>query len=237
MPSQNFAFRALNIPPSSDLPQHKDSFTLTAFPNTNLWRRPGQADTSTAPILFTTLYRPFLVAEVTINADWDIEMDQGGLVIFAGQEPSVNSGIASTCKWVKAGIEFNDGMVNLSSVTATSEGADSSLTPLPIPTRGTTTTMLRIKLQRNNDSLSVWYQDPTNIPYDSSPQAVSNTWRKVREVTWFFHGVEDKNVHVGVYAGRPAARALNWENSYSPQLVSSQPDALVVQFEDFEILC
>ena len=33
------------------------------------------------------------------------------------------------------------------------------------------------------------------------------------------------------------ARALNWENAYSPQLVSSQPDALVVQFEDFEILC
>lgn len=43
-------------------------------------------------------------------------------------------------------------------------------------------------------------------------------------------------MHVGVYAGRPTARALNREGAYFPQLVSSQRDALVVHFEDFEIL-
>jgi hypothetical protein len=29
-------------------------------------------------------------------------------------------------------------------------------------------------------------------------------WKKMREVTWFFWGVEDKAVRVGVYASRPA---------------------------------
>ncbi len=29
-------------------------------------------------------------------------------------------------------------------------------------------------------------------------------WKKLREVTWFFWGVEDKAVRVGVYASRPA---------------------------------
>ena len=49
-------------------------------------------------------------------------------------------------------------------------------------------------------------------------------------MTSFFNGVEDKNVHVGVYTGRSAARALNRESVYSLQLVSSQPDTLVVSY-------
>jgi hypothetical protein len=38
----------------------------------------------------------------------------------------------------------------------------------------------------------VWYEDEMM------------GWKKVREVTWFFWGVEHKAVRVGVYASRPA---------------------------------
>ncbi|KAF4973980.1 hypothetical protein F66182_17686, partial [Fusarium sp. NRRL 66182] len=65
-----------------------DYFTLSAGPNTGLWRKPLNGDISTAPMVFISLRQPFVVAEVTISADWEMEWDQGGLVIFAGDAPS-----------------------------------------------------------------------------------------------------------------------------------------------------
>lgn len=65
-------------------------FELKAGPNTDLWRKPPNGDTSTAPIVFTSLRHPFVVAEVTVSADWEMEWDQGGLVIFAGAAPSLS---------------------------------------------------------------------------------------------------------------------------------------------------
>ena len=86
MPPDRSSFNALNTNPSS-IPEWMGSFALSAPPNTDLWRKPPGHDTSTAPILYTVLRQALTSAEVTISADWELEWDQGGLVIFAGTPP------------------------------------------------------------------------------------------------------------------------------------------------------
>ena len=231
-------------------------FTLTAGPNTDLWRKPPNGDTSTAPIVFTSLRHPFVVAEVTVSADWEMEWDQGGLVIFAGAAPQSFSSDASAmsagrrtgirpgppCKWVKAGMEFSSGTVNACSVSATADGADWCLSPLVQSPQGSEIHSLRIKLERVGHALWIWYQVPSALPYAQSPGAVGNSWKKLREVTWFFYGVEDKFVHVGVYASRPTNIGRGqtmWDAMHGLTLDSSSAtgstDGLVVEFEDLEI--
>ncbi|KKK14710.1 hypothetical protein ARAM_007775 [Aspergillus rambellii] len=264
MPPNGSSFTALNLPANFMLPQCMEYFTLTAGPNTDLWRKPPNGDTSTAPIVFTSLRSPFVVAEVTVTADLEMEWDQGGLVIFAGAAPqsisSNNVPLVTTttttttrfgrpqdtqpCKWVKAGMEFCSGAVNVSSVSATADGADWCLSPLNVPDRGPSAIhSLRLKLERVGHSLWVWYQIPTGSPYAMEPGAVGSTWKKMREVTWFFYGVEDKFIHVGVYASRPTSISRSdtvWDMMHRTTLSGSGPggsgDSLVVEFEDLEIL-
>ncbi|ORY05176.1 hypothetical protein BCR34DRAFT_491027 [Clohesyomyces aquaticus] len=235
MPPDRNSFTALNIP-NDAVPEWMGSFTLSAPPNTDLWRKPPSRDTSTAPILYTALRSPFIAAEVTVSADWELEWDQGGLVIFAGAPPgrisaqttassavdaataiqttqtqtqtqsqtqTTATGVAvphdappaylppaPVSKWVKVGLEFCNNACHATSVCATSDGADWALTALP--PHHARRLDLRVKIERIGYALWVWYED-----------AVSG-WKKLREVTWFFWGVEDKQVRVGVYASRPA---------------------------------
>lgn len=107
--------------------------------------------------------------------------------------------------------------------------------PLPIQS-------LRIKLERVGHALWVWYQVPLAAPGAHTPGAVGSTWKKLREVTWFFYGVEDKFVHVGVYASRPTSVVQGqtmWDAMHGLTLDSSlaagPADGLVVEFEDLEI--
>ncbi|KAJ5239193.1 Protein of unknown function DUF1349 [Penicillium chermesinum] len=256
MPPDGSSFTPLNLPPDFALPQCMEYFTLTAGPNTDLWRKPPNGDTSTAPIVFTSLRHPFVVAEVTVSADWEMEWDQGGLVIFAGAAPQAftesalgvrraGSGPPSApCKWVKAGMEFSGGTVNASSVSATADGADWCLSPLGQTHATQMAQSLRIKLERIGHALWIFYQVPSVSPYGQTPGAVGSTWKKLREVTWFFYGVEDKFVHVGVYASRPtglgrggtmwdAMHGLSLDHSIATG--SGSHDGLVVEFEDLEI--
>ncbi|OOQ88470.1 hypothetical protein PEBR_12268 [Penicillium brasilianum] len=260
MPPDGSSFTTLNLPPTFTLPQCMEYFELTAGPNTDLWRKPPNGDTSTAPIVFTSLRHPFVVAEVTVSADWEMEWDQGGLVIFAGAAPQSfasdtpgtgsghvlpatrRSSAQSPCKWVKAGMEFSSGTVNASSVSATADGADWCLSPLVQSVSGPAIQSLRIKLERVGHALWIWYQVPSAAPYGLSPGAVGSTWKKLREVTWFFYGVEDKFVHVGVYASRPTNIARGqtmWDAMHGLTLENSSAagtsDGLVVEFEDLEI--
>ncbi|PWY69142.1 hypothetical protein BO70DRAFT_150526 [Aspergillus heteromorphus CBS 117.55] len=255
MPPASSSFTALNLPSTFSLPPCMDYFTLTAGPNTDLWRKPPNRDTATAPIVFTSLRNPFVVAEVTVTADCEMEWDQGGLVIFAGAAPqsfppdssvprsssSSSSSFSSQrpCKWVKAGMEFCSGVVNASSVSATADGADWCLSPLAVPDRGPAAVhSLRIKLERIGHSLWIWYQVPSAVPFAMSPGAVSSSWKKLREVTWFFYGVEDKFVHVGVYASRPhsLSRTGTMFGMMNGSAADGSADGLMVEFEDLEIL-
>lgn len=79
-------------------------------------------------------------------------------------------------------------------------------------------------------------------PYAVTPGAVGSTWKKLREVTWFFYGVEDKCVHVGVYASRPTSfqrGSTMWEAMNGLRVddtnMGGGGDRLVVEFEDLEI--
>ncbi|KAF2001506.1 hypothetical protein P154DRAFT_164144 [Amniculicola lignicola CBS 123094] len=303
MPPDSASFTALNMP-NNAVPEWMGSFTLAAPPNTDLWRKPPSRDTSTAPILYTALRNPFIAAEVTVSADWELEWDQGGLVIFAGAPPgrmatseappsataaaaaattttitlasappstassnttstttSTTSGSApppnpsahgaSTAigagqpsgavtqghgdargpppayvapapasKWVKVGLEFCNNACHATSVCATSDGADWALTALP--PHHARRLDLRVKIERIGYALWIWYEDEVS------------GWKKLREVTWFFWGVEDKAVRVGVYASRPANFGTSmYERRYGGPSVTQRN--LCVDFEGLEI--
>lgn len=134
------------------------------------------------------------------------------------------------------------------SVAATSScGADwSSSATLPRPSSSfdpynLTSQSLRVKFERVDDALWIWYQIP-NLPssspdYDPSsdedyrrtPEDVGSGWKKMREVSGFFGGWEQKgNVWVGCYASRPT--------DFEPSNAWEELDALVAEFEDLDIL-
>lgn len=214
MPLDGTNFRYYNTPAGTPIPPWLGNFVLKARCGTDLWRKPLR-DTFTAPVLYTPCPPHFFRAQVTVHIRLNsaFEWDQGGLVIFAGPPP-VNTPTTGppvrhqppAGKWVKAGIEYYDGRTTASSVSASSDGADWSLVDLPVGVNE-----LKVRFERVNQALWVWFDDGCE-------------WKKLREVTWFFHGVEEKNVRVGVYASRPA------------NFVSERPlDELVVEFEGLEI--
>lgn len=134
------------------------------------------------------------------------------------------------------------------SVAATSScGADwSSSATLPRPSSSfdpynLTSQSLRVKFERVDDALWIWYQIP-NLPslspdydpssdedYQRTPEDVGSGWKKMREVSGFFGGWEQKgNVWVGCYASRPT--------DFEPSNAWEELDALVAEFEDLDIL-
>lgn len=238
------SFKALNCT-SDAIPEWMGSFVLSAPPNTDLWRKPPTGDTSTAPILFTSLRHPFVSAEVLVSSDWRMEWDQAGLVIFAGMPPGRTIASATTqivevpitaqsgqtsappaytpppaSKWVKVGMEYCNNSCQASTVVATQDGADWSTTALPHYQARRQD--LRIKLERIGYALWIHYED----------QVLG--WKKLREVTWFFWGVENKSVRVGVYASRPANFApTQYERDHGGPIVTQTN--LRVEFDDLQI--
>jgi regulation of enolase protein 1 (concanavalin A-like superfamily) len=269
MPPASSSFTPVNMGEDA-VPNWMGSFTMAAAPNTDLWRKPPSRDTITAPIMYSALRNPFITAEVTVSADWALEWDQGGLVIFGGpmpgditsdapamDPPSVDElslddntpSISSTtptstpspnsqpqrpnsppppyvtpapaAKWVKVGLEFTNNACHASSVVANSEGADWSLSALP--THHARRMDLRIKMERIGYALWIWYEDSMV------------GWKKLREVTWFFWGVEDKAVRVGVYASRPANFGMSVYDARNGGGGATWARNLCVHFEGLEI--
>jgi regulation of enolase protein 1 (concanavalin A-like superfamily) len=197
MPPASSCFTAINVPEEC-IPEWMGSFSLSAPPNTDLWRKPPRRDTTTAPVLYTALENPFIAAEVTVSADWELEWDQGGLVIYAGPPPGRGSNASSAAertqepaqeaaahpanhepppayrppapvaKWVKVGLEFVNNSCNATSVVAGSDGADWSVTALP--PHHARRNDLRVKLERIGYALWLYYEDDTA------------GWKKLREV-------------------------------------------------------
>jgi regulation of enolase protein 1 (concanavalin A-like superfamily) len=240
------SFGTLNSPQTVSLPQDMDYFTLTARPTTKIWREPGLPDTITAPIIYTALREPLIVAEVTVTADVEMEWDQAGLVIFAGSSPCMEDHYplrqTSCRRWAKAGLQFSSSIAHISSAVALSPaGADVALTPLANLTSCaapyvTSRPSVRIKFERLGDALWMWYKNPRASHYTTfqSPADVSAEWQKVREVAGFFWGVESKNaVWVGCYASRP----MQWNSSTTVQgRADDGGNDLWVEFEDLEII-
>lgn len=112
-----------------------------------------------------------------------------------GPPPAYPAQQPPASKWVKVGLEFCNNACHATSVVANSDGADWSLSALPPHQQRRYD--LRVKIERIGYALWVWYEDDMV------------GWKKLREVTWFFWGVEDKAVRVGVYASRPANFGLS----------------------------
>ncbi|KAI5843268.1 hypothetical protein BZA05DRAFT_185520 [Tricharina praecox] len=214
MPPDSANFRYFNTPANTPVPPWLGNFVLKARSGTDLWRKPAR-DTFTAPVLYTSSPISFFRAEVSVHIRLTnaFEWDQGGLVIFAGPPPVTTSATGLPAydqppagKWVKAGIEYYDNRTTASSVSASSDGADWSLIELPVGI-----TELKVRFERVDNALWVYFDD-------------GSEWKKLREVTWFFYGVDEKNVRIGVYASRPA------------NFMSGRPlEELVVEFEGLEI--
>ncbi|KAH0543178.1 hypothetical protein GP486_008591, partial [Trichoglossum hirsutum] len=150
MPPSSSSFTRLNHP--QPVPSWMGSFTLSAPPNTDLWRKPPSRDTSTAPILYTALRSPFIAAEVTVSADWELEWDQGGLVIFAGAPPGrlpdPNNPSPNTSTSTNSSTTATSSPSPSSNPPATSAASTSTSTSTPAST-STTQSQAQLQPQRH----------------------------------------------------------------------------------------
>lgn len=217
--------------------------SLTAPPNSTLWRKPAAGDNVTAPMILTRCTQPFILAEVTVTVEVDVEWDQAGLAIFVGMDPSepprptrlrrnhqLHYPSESHGKWLKVGLTMFDEETGVATAVAQPNcGPDLSFTPLfdAVSTTSTQTKSLRIKLEKVGHDLWVWYRIPASFSRgDRSPGDVDRQWKKARELSEFFGGVEVKSgIWVGCYASRP----LEIDDG-------DGKESLFAEFEDLEML-
>ncbi|KAI1608370.1 hypothetical protein EDD36DRAFT_96990 [Exophiala viscosa] len=248
-------FTAVNVGSNYEEPEDlHEYFSLQAPPNSNIQRKPAALDDTTAPMMLKRLNHSFLLAEVTVSADFAMDHDQAGLVIFAGALPSpsiaqspvarrrsrVGSETLATGKWAKAGLEFARGELHAASSVAISTcGADwcsSARMPSPLTTFdpfSLTSQSLRIRFERVEESLWISYEIPTynqsQSDYYQDAEVLGSRWKQMREIMGFFGGVEQKgNTWVGCYASRPM--------DFQPSNSWEEVDELIAEFEDLDIL-
>jgi uncharacterized protein len=194
VPLSNFQFENPSTSPS---PTNLHDFIITSPPNTDIWRKPGSpstADVFTAPVFYTALpYDKFRKARVSVSADWKTMYDQGGLVV-ALPPSSANK----QRRWIKTGVEFEDGVPQLSTVVA-DKWADWSLAPLPHGTRCVTMEIEREKTVQ---------EDGETLGSSLKIFLVEGLSRRViREITWVFLEENAGDIWVGVYAAKPIVEA------------------------------
>ncbi|WFP63267.1 DUF1349 domain-containing protein [Mesorhizobium sp. WSM4904] len=111
------------------------------------------------------LYRPVagdFSAEVTVKGDYKVLYDQAGLMMRL-----------SETHWIKAGIEYTDGLAYFS-VVVTNDRSDWSLVAVPADRDG-----LRIRLTRHAEAIRIQYRDvadghwkPVRLAYFPTSQSV-----------------------------------------------------------------
>ncbi|WYZ35315.1 hypothetical protein EsH8_I_001591 [Colletotrichum jinshuiense] len=185
-----------------------DSFTLSAPPDTDVWKKPPSHNVYNAPIKAhpTKSLSQFKSAKVTFSADWTEQYDQGGLIFtfdsLSGREQ----------RWIKTGLEYYNGTKQLSTV-ACDRWADWSVTPLASFEDSKTITVL-VEQGRDGLGKSFWVyyvkQDGTKEP--------------LREICWVYGDDDasgkDWNLTVGALVARPAKETK---------------ESLEVQFKDFDV--
>jgi len=262
-------FVAVNVPTTFEQPDDvHEYFSLQAPPNTSIWRKPSASDDTTAPMILKRLRNSFLLAEVTVSAALTEEFDQAGIVIFAGSLPDPTlsplpiaarrvsrhlrrgSDAGATGRWAKAGLQLVEREPHVASVVAISPcGADwTSSARLPVPSTPCGLyppgpQSLRMKLERMDESLWIWYrfrdgvtsvesQNPNSSRHSErrNPEDVASEWTKVREIMGFFAGHMNypKEIWVGCYASRPM--------EFEPRHSWESPVGLLAEFEDLEIV-
>ncbi|KAM5438872.1 hypothetical protein McanMca71_000615 [Microsporum canis] len=175
----------------------KTNFTIKAPPSTDIWSKPPSTHRFNAPMLFKTMpLASFQRASVRVSAKWITLYDQGGLIIALDRPGGHNSD--EERKWIKAGIEFVEGVPRCSTV-ARDRWADWSLSPIPAgeDLAGCDEVGVTIEMKRRPKDQTLWVyavkEDGERVP--------------MREVTWLFEDEEKLECWVGVYVCRPSSEA------------------------------
>jgi regulation of enolase protein 1 (concanavalin A-like superfamily) len=255
------SFVAHNISSDFEQPENiSEYFTLTAPADTTLWRKPSSGDQVSAPMILTRLRQPFILAEVTVTAEMEVEWDQAGLVIFVGMTPSdpllaqpprsrrrqqqsqyqhQNHGYdaqQSQGKWLKVGLGLADEDVGVATAVAQPNcGPDWSFTPVfpdvdPDQPHLFRRSSLRVKLEKVGQDLWVWYCVP------DSHTTAGGGYRSPNEVS---RGWKKARELSEFFMGAQIKDGI-WVGCYASRPLELDDgdgkSELFVEFEDLEIL-
>ncbi|KAH7037717.1 uncharacterized protein B0I36DRAFT_314682 [Microdochium trichocladiopsis] len=198
-----------------------NTFTLEAQPNTDIWRKPPVKDIFNAPISRTQpgLLKNFQSARITFWADWTERYDQAGLLLTldrasggSGQQRS------SPERWVKTGIEYYQGVPQLSAVGC-DRFADWHVSPLARKSADGTVT-LEVVREGDENGKSIWiYQ----LILDEEGKVKEK--QPMREICWFL-------------ADEGEGEGKEWKLEVSPLIcrpASGTTELLKVEFKDFVV--
>lgn len=188
------------------------TFTITATPNTDIWRKPPQHIAFNAPTHPTPLSSPsnshplskFKSARVTFALPPLAKLtqyDQAGLLLRLSRTSEVKEesgkeegSQGSQSKWLKTGVEFYEGAPYVSTVGCDA-WADWSVVPLSaIQNVGDGAVEATVEVRREGMGLWVYAVTGTGEGEKRIP---------LREVTWFFAEEEGWSLSVAAYAARP----------------------------------
>jgi hypothetical protein len=171
-----------------------DTFTITAAPGTDIWRKPPTTDVFNAPTALppspTSALRTsgpltsFLSARLSLNFTPTSQYDQGGILLSLRRRSTKPS--TAPAKWIKSGIELYNGAPRLSTV-ACDRWADWSVSDLHPSSRdkGGETGWVTILIEKDKDGngTGVWVY-----------RVVEETGEKVplREICWVFGDEPDE---------------------------------------------
>lgn len=165
------------------IPDLSEAFSIICPDETDLWDKPPSTHSSNAPLIYkTTSVGAFKSASVTINgSEFVHQYDQGGLTIIINLKDGSR-------RWIKAGIETEQGQV-LVSVVAKDRWADWGLRPLLKPD----VPSVHISAEPQDDG-ALWIY------------AVDEEGKKhpMREITWWGELESETEVLVGPAAARPS---------------------------------
>lgn len=174
------------------------SLTLTALPNTDIWRKPPAHNAFNAPTLPLSPKHPltsFRFARLTLLLPPPgslTKFDQAGLLLHltpvnCPAKPTIND-----TKWLKTGVEMYRGAPYVSTVGC-DRWSDWSITPLAgiAESKEGEGIEATVEVRREDGVLWVYaIEGATETP--------------LREVAWFFEGEEDWEVQVSAMAARPS---------------------------------
>ncbi|ETS05737.1 hypothetical protein M419DRAFT_95926 [Trichoderma reesei RUT C-30] len=198
--SSSLKWHWLNNPGIKPISPVGRTVTIQVPPDTDIWRPALSKHNFTAPYLYTVVPAArFQSVQVTVTAPWKTLYDQGGLVVaFPTNGHHHNN--ANLTRFIKAGIEFNDGAPALG-VVATDILSDWSLSPITEQQQaGDKNAKATILVERDGTDAWVYVLEDGG-----------RTRRALRQVTWAFN--EDdaqglaRDVEVGIYGAKPTEEA------------------------------
>jgi len=131
----------LNEPPASRI--DGDDLLVETGKDTDFWRRTSYDFIRDDGHFLGAPLPGDAAVEVTFEADFHTQFDQAGLMLRAGPE-----------LWLKTGVELSDGQL-YASVVVTVEMSDWSVTPLPASAQGQA---LTFRASRKGDGVTVRYR-------------------------------------------------------------------------------